>query len=358
MSIIHKYLTTEVLKYFCLVLIAVVGIYTVVDFFEKIDDLFEANLSVSRSLVFFGLRIPLIISQVAPVGLFLAVIIVFGLMVKHNETVALQSGGVSIYYLLRPVLGMGLIFAALVFFFNEALVPISLAGANRIWTQEVKKKSSVTAKKRNLWVKGHRSIFHISYFKPSDKTIFGITLNYFDDDFRLVKRIDAEKGVYTGGIWHLSNVIQQDLVKTDGSYEITQRTDLPVRLEFAPEDLNKVVKKGEEMSYSDLSAYIRDIETEGYDATGYRVDRSAKIAFPFVCVIMGVVGTGLSLWRKRKEGLAGTLFYGIGLAFVYWTLYSFCLSLGYGKMLPPIVAAWLTNVIFISFGTLLVFKAA
>jgi lipopolysaccharide export system permease protein len=84
----------------------------------------------------------------------------------------------------------------------------------------------------------------------------------------------------------------------------------------------------------------------------------AKIAFPFVCVIMGMMGTGLPLSRKRGDGLAGSVFYGIGLAFIYWTLYSFCLSLGYGKILPPLVAAWVTNVVFFFIGAFIFLKAA
>ena len=358
MSIVHKYLSREILKYFCLVLAAVVGIYLVVDFFEKIDDILDAGLPLSKVLVFFGLRIPAVVSQVTPVSVLLAVIIVFGLMVKHNETVALRSGGVSTYYLARPVLLIGLIFGALLFFFSEVLVPITMAGANSIWQNEVKSASAVATRKKDIWIKDHRAISHIRYFIPSEKTILGLTVNRFDEDFRLARRIDAEKGVYGGDMWRLFNVIEQNLIEDDGSYRITHEPEQTVKLQFSPEDLNRVLKTGEEMSFSELSAHVREVEAEGYSATTHRVDLYAKIAFPFVCVIMSMVGTGLALWRKRQEGLAGSIFYGIVWAFFYWTLYSFCLSLGYGGMLLPVVAAWLGNVVFFCLGAFMLFKAA
>ena len=119
-----------------------------------------------------------------------------------------------------------------------------------------------------------------------------------------------------------------------------------------------MLRTGEEMSYGELSAYIREVETEGYSATSYRVDLYAKIAFPFVCVIMSMLGAGLALWRNRQEGLAGSTFYGIVWAFFYWTLYSFCLSLGYGGMLLPVVAVWTSNVVFFCLGAFILFKAA
>jgi lipopolysaccharide export system permease protein len=82
--------------------------------------------------------------------------------------------------------------------------------------------------------------------------------------------------------------------------------------------------------------------------THYRVDLHAKIAFPFVCVIMTLIGAGLAARGKIRDGLAISVTYGIGIAFVYWIVFSFCMSLGYAGMLPPLIAAWGVN--FISIG--------
>jgi lipopolysaccharide export system permease protein len=245
---------------------------------------------------------------------------------------------------------MGLIFSILLFFFGNTVVPISMGRANQIWQSEVKKRSAISSREKDIWIKAHRSIAHITYFMPADKAIFGVTLNYFDDGFRLTKRIDAEKGVYTGGTWHLFNVVEQNLLEDDGNYEVSSWEERAAELEFVPEDLRKVAKKPEEMTYDELSTYVREVEQEGYDATTYRVDLSAKIAFPVVCIVMSIVGTGLTFWRKKKEALAGSIFFGIVMAFLYWTVHSFCLSLGYGAMLSPMVAAWFTNGIFMCFG--------
>ena len=103
-----KYLTNEILKFFCIILLTVVGIYLAVDFFQKIDNFLEADLPLSKVLTFFQLRIPFIVSQIAPVGILLAVLIVFGLMNKNYELIAFRSSGVSIYQFLKPVLSLSL----------------------------------------------------------------------------------------------------------------------------------------------------------------------------------------------------------------------------------------------------------
>ena len=77
MSIIQKYLTKEIAKQFGIVLIAVICIYVIVDFFEKSDNFVKAGLPLSKTFVFFLLNIPFIISQITPVGMLLAVFIIF-----------------------------------------------------------------------------------------------------------------------------------------------------------------------------------------------------------------------------------------------------------------------------------------
>lgn len=347
MSIIYKYLTGEILKYFGIVMLMVIGIYVAVDFFEKIDNFMEAGLSFSKAFSYFIFKVPLIIVQVMPVCILLAVIVVFGLMVKSNELIALKSSGVSIYYVLKPVLSIGILCTLLLFFISEVIVPITIGKANRIWIKEVKKRTLVTSKEKNIWIKGDRLITHIKYYNPSTHAIFGISLNYFDKNFRLIRRVDARKGLFKEGRWFLFELIEQNLNKENGKYNISFHEKRVEQLDLLPEDLKRVIKKSEEMSFKELFSYIKKVEKEGYDATIYRVDFYAKMAFPLVCTIMCIVGIAIGVRGKIKGALALGIACGIGMAFLYWIFYSFCLSLGYGEVLPPFVAAWAANLVFL-----------
>jgi lipopolysaccharide export system permease protein len=185
MTILDKYLTREILKHFCMVLTMVIGIYIIVDFFDDLDNIIETGLSFSRALILFVSKIPFVLTQLMPVCVLLAIIIPFGLMNRHNEIIALRSSGMSIYYLLRGVFILGIFFTILLFILSEILVPISTANARKIWRTEVKKKSILTWKKENIWIKGNRSISHINHFHPGKQEIYDVTLSYFDKQFRL-----------------------------------------------------------------------------------------------------------------------------------------------------------------------------
>ena len=357
MSIIPKYLTREILKQFGVVMMAVVSIYLLVDFFEKSDNFMKAGIPLSRVLTFFALNIPFILSQIAPVGMLLSIIIVFSLMSKNNELLALRSGGISFYVLLRPVLIMGIAAAFTLFLFSDRIVPETTARANAIWYGDVKKKRLVSSREKNIWIKGDRQITHITYLNPVKKHIFGISISFFDDQFRLIRKIDAEKGVFNNGKWRLSALIEQRRDATSNAFTITYINDLGEDLGFVPDDLIKVVRKPEEMSYSELLTYIHKVENEGYDATVHRVNLHAKPAFAFVCIIMSLLGTGLAVKKGTGKGIFFNITYGIVLAFFYWVFHSFCLSLGYGEMLPPLAAAWVANFIFLVLGFLILVYA-
>ena len=281
-------------------------------------------------------------------GILLAVLITFGLMNKNNEIIALKSGGMSVYHFLRPLLFIGLIITVSLFFLSEIVVPITIGKANEIWRREVKK-YTLTSTQKNIWFKGNQSISHISYFNPKDQTISGITLNYFDQQFKLTRRVDAVKGRFIERQWVLYDTMEQVLNQNTGSYDVEFHTEKVEDIDFLPEDLQRVAKKSEEMNFQEIYHYVQDVEAEGYDATPYRVDFHGKFALPVACLILCIIGVGITLRKHTGQGLSVTIIYGITVVFLYWISQSFCLSLGYGGILPPIIAAWISNFIFTCF---------
>jgi len=355
MNIIDRYIARETFRYFTIVLGTVIGLYLAIDFFDDLDEMVESGLPLLKTLILFLFKLP--IDELLPVCIFLAILITFSLMTRNNELVALKSSGISVYYLLKPVIVIGFLFSISLFFISEFIIPATKIRANRIWRLEVKKKGAAIIKRNNIWIKGERSIAHIKHYDPVKKSIFGITLNYFNSDFDLIKRIDAERGVFQDGKWFFYGVMEQKRIVEHGDYKITFHKVKAEPFDFLPDDFNRVVKKSEEMSFRELLVYSKKVEREGYDATAYKVDLYAKMAFPFVCLILCLSGTGIAINHKINGNLPVTISLGIGIAFLYWTFYGFCLSLGYGGVIHPLVAAWIANLLFLCFGILMLLFA-
>ena len=356
MTVIQRYIAGSFLKYFLTVLVLVVFIYLSVDFFGLIDNFMKDGMPYSIVLLYFLYKIPLIVSQITPVGVLLAVLIVFGLMSRNNEVVALKAGGVSVFHIIRPVWQIGVVFTMLLFIFAEIMVPISISKAKRIKSGDVDGSRAVATSEKNLWIKDGRDIVHVKYYHPADQVIYGISIYFFEDDFSLVRRLDARRAMYTDGRWRLEDCMEQIFprdrresgtgMETPKTGDSRQHSSKTLSLGITPADFKQVARESEEMGFPELLDYIKKAESEGYDATKYRVDLYAKTAFPLVCLIMCLMGTAIALRSNTGDGMAVSFAYGIVIAFVYWSLYSFCLSLGYGNVLPTWLAAWSANIIF------------
>lgn len=342
MTLLSRYILREMAKTLALVLCAAVGLYLVVDFFENIDNFIEAGLPAGRIAAYFQYKLPLIVAQVLPAGVLLAGLATLGLMNRRNELLALATGGAPPRAVLRPVFGAAAAVGVALFFFAETLVPVCAARANAIWLAEVKKKTSASVH-HNLWIKEHRAIYHIAFYDPSRREIAGVALNFFDERFRLIRRLDAERGRYEGGGWRLTGVMDQRFDPDTGAFRVERRPESLEELDLEPDLLKRVMRRPEEMGAFELWELIAEAEAEGYHADGYRVDFHAKFAQPAGLLLVLAAASPISLRRRTRDSIVLLLAAGGGVFFLYFVLHSFCVSVGYGGGLPPALAAWAAN---------------
>ena len=346
MTILYRYVTREILAYFFIVLAAVLSIYVAIDFIEKIDNFMEAGVPANRCVVYLLYKLPFIFVQIAPVGFLLSILVALGLMSKNHEVIALRSCGIGKDRLLKPTMALGVLFCVVVFVVAEMLVPVFMVNANQIWLQEVRKKNIYASKTNDIWMRAARQIIHIKQYAPEEKRVTGVTIHTFDENFRLIERVDAESGVFENGRWQLDDAVQQAFGEDTGAHQLQLHDTMTADIDLNPDDLAQAAKRSDEMGLAELGRYIEKVEREGYGATRYRVDYHSKIAAPFVCIFLSVLGAGIALRGKLREGMPVSITYGLGIAFLYWIFNSFCLSLGYAELMPPVVAAWVANLVF------------
>jgi lipopolysaccharide export system permease protein len=176
MTILDRYISQQILRYFGATFAIVTVIYMIADFFEKVDNLIESGLSFPKAALYFLSRIP--IEHLIPASTLLSVMVVFGLMNKHNEIIALKAGGISIYRLLKAPFFLGVLFSLVLLMFSEIFLPIIRSNANRIWLEEVKK-VQVNAQRKNIWLKGQNAIYHIQFYDPVRMRTFDVSFILF-----------------------------------------------------------------------------------------------------------------------------------------------------------------------------------
>jgi lipopolysaccharide export system permease protein len=182
-------------------------------------------------------------------------------------------------------------------------------------------------------------------FAVETTTPHGVTLNYLEENYMQKKRVDADKAEWRDNQWVLQNVLittfQDDTFPT-----LERKVTQVVHLPETPADFKTVQKDTDRMGFLELYQYIRKLQSGGYDATRYLADLHGKIAISLVSILLVLIGISFSLRSARQGGIAQSISAGITIGFSYWLLFAFSLSLGRSGLVPPILSAWLANILF------------
>ena len=77
----------------------------------------------------------------------------------------------------------------------------------------------------------------------------------------------------------------------------------------------------------------------------YQVEYHKRFASPFATFILSAIGLSLS-FRKRKGGMGGALGVGLGLTASYILLQTISSTFAINSNWPPMLAAWMPNILF------------
>ncbi len=348
LRIITRYIIREDLKILSLGVATFFLIFFVVELFERINAIIVHKAPLYLVLQYFLYTIPSFLSQSLPFATLLAALITLGILSRNNEIVAMKTHGISAYRIILPLLILAALVTALIFFCNETIVPYSARKAHYIWSVKVKKEEERAFFKLNkIWYHGEDVIYNIQFLEPKQDILRGVTTYQFNKEFDLRQRIDADEAHWKGDGWTFHRVIIREFLP-EGEVLTETYDEKDMSIPEKPEDFKKGMKSPEEMSYRELKGYVEKLRSEGYDPTRYAVDLHAKLAFPFLTLIMVLIGSPLALMagQGRGGGIAQGVGISLAIGFVYWVAFAISIAMGHVGTLPPLIAAWAPNVFF------------
>jgi len=355
MKTLSKYLFKEFAKFFFLFEAVFVFIYLVIDFLQKIDNFIEADVSGSLIFVYFFYKTPFISVQMVPATIAITIIVMLSIMRKSREIIALKACGINLFKVSQTLVFAGAVVGLTIFLISEILVPFTSSRSNSIWNRDVEKQDpGLFYGSDQIWYKGPDRIYWIREFDPNKQTMENATLFFFDSAFRLIKRVEGKRGAWENGRWKLEDAVVQEMDEK-GAYRIEKIAELYLDLPEGPESFSKGSKRPEEMGYWQLKHYADGVREEGYDNSKYLVDMNIKIAFPFICLVLVIMSFPVAL-ELKWGGAPLAISVGIGICFLYVLLLGFSRSLGLMGAIPPILSAWLANLVFSLAGVYLMMR--
>jgi lipopolysaccharide export system permease protein len=354
-----KVLTGYLLREFFKLLFICEGIFIflflIVHMLQRIDDFVEANIPKGVMLLYLAYKAPFVAVSMLPPAALISVIILLSSMQKRNEITALKASGLSVLTLCRTILAASLLTVAGVFVFSETVVPYTSSESNRIWNVDVEKRNPGLFYGQNeIWFRSKNAIYWIHQFDSKQKTMIHPTFYFLDDAFHLVMRIEARKGTWKEGSWLIEDGTVLESGK-DGSFHVRRFDTYDLALPETPETFTKGTRDPEEMSYWQLKRYAAMVGREGYNNTRYLVDMHIKVAFPFITMVLLMIGMPLTLNLKRG-GTPLAVSVGMAVSFLYLFTMGISRSLGLSGVLSPLLSAWLANLVFSLVGVYLMIQ--
>jgi lipopolysaccharide export system permease protein len=354
--LLHSYILRSFFLAFGGALAAFVSLFVVFDFFERLKTFIKEGSTVLQSITYVFLKVPQVVHLMVPVAVLIATLISVGKLSQLSEMTAMRASGASVSWLIRPLVGAGLLISVLHFLAAETIVPWANEAVEQLYNIDIKKKDETGRLSReNFWYRKDRAFYGIGYYNSKDASLQQVSKLEFDEQFRLQRRTDAETAHWISPTigWSMRGITETRFDR-NGRIDLETFKRLPLVIGEKPADFYNMQREPEEMSTRQLGRYIAKLRSEGVPVAKYLVDLSAKFSFPLVNAIAVLLAFPFALRPSRSGKMTASFICGIGLGFAYHFVHAVCLSLGGAELIAVLPAAWAANVIFLCLGLYLV----
>ncbi len=355
--IIDRYLVREFVTFMAVGLAVAAALFVVIDLLQTLDRYLRVKPPLLYILEHFAYRLPPALHDGLPIIMLVATIFLFLTLSRYHELTAMKAAGLSLYRVSLPILGIGVVVAAGAGLFQELVLPGLNEHGDEVDRVKIRGQAPRHLQSRQrLWVRSSDTRFYrIELLHPGTNDMYGVTILEVDKDFRLTDRLDARRAHWTPAGWELSEGALRE-IRPEGQVQTVPFVWTALDIKEEMEDFIRIQKPITSMSYRELKEYIVQLEAAGFQARKYLVELYSKLSFPLVNLVMVLVAIPFALQSPRH----GRLF-GVGLAVAimagYLVVHYIALAFARADLLPPLLAAWTANVIFLGIGVSLLLRA-
>ena len=313
-----------------------------------------------RAIVFdyYANFVPYFANLFSPLFVFIAVIFFTSKLAGNSEIIAMLASGMSFKRLLRPYMISAALISALNFYLGSYVIPKGTVVRHDFESLYKNNKKITSAQNVQLQV-GKGVIAYISQYDDKTKTGYGFSLDKFEKK-KLILHTTANVVKYdtisdSRYHWKMVNYKTRDLRGMREKITSGMEKDTVIMME--PMDL--VFSKGQQETFTspELLHYISKQQERGSsNVVQYEVEYHKRIASGFASFILTIIGVSLSS-RKRKGGMGLYLGIGLALSFAYILLQTVCATFAINANTPPMLAAWIPNILYFGIAYLCYRKA-
>ena len=237
--------------------------------------------------------------------------------------------------------------AATTFYLNSYVIPHGTIIRQQFENRY--RRNKVTDAAENVQFKlSKNTVVYIQHYDDNMKRGFGFSLDKFQDK-TLISHMTASEIQYdtiSDSKYHWKAMNWKVRVLKGLKENIQSGAVKDTMLLMEPADL--IYSKGQQETFTspELLDYISRQKSRGSaNVKQYEVEFHKRIAMSFASFILTIIGASLSA-RKRKGGMGLYLGIGLALSFGYIMLQTVSATFAINADAPPMLAAWIPNIIF------------
>lgn len=347
-SRLDRYIIAKFLGTYFFALLLIISIAVVIDF-NNYSDRFMNNHVPMEKIIFeyYANFIPYFMGLFSALFVFIAVIFFTSKLAMNSEIIAMMSTGMSFRRMIRPYMISAAIISGLNFYLGAYVIPKGNEVRLNFEDKYKKKKRVDFAQNIQLQV-ADGVIAYMERYEDYNKTGYNFSLDKFVNK-KLVSHLTASSVSYDTLSsqkyhWTINDYMIRDI---KGMREkIVRGTKLDSVIVMEPQDL--LVSKGQQetMTTPELNDYIEKQKARGFaNIKEFEVEYHKRFATCFAAFILTTIGVSLSS-RKRKGGMGLYLGLGLILSFIYILFQTISSTFAINADFPPMLAAWIPNIIF------------
>ncbi|MEK7485999.1 MAG: LptF/LptG family permease [Planctomycetota bacterium] len=363
MKILDRYVLRLFLSSYAICLFTLLGIYIIIDFFEKADE-FQDYLEVAQQVMgsskssqnlftiymnYYLCHLPMIFIHIAPAVTLMAAVFTFTRLMKANELIPIKSSGISIYRVMKPIFLCGFLLSFLLIAIQEYVLPALSTNINEVQAIGEHGKWKYLPSLQRFDHRGN--VIFIQQYFPYTQEMIDIEISRFLSDYREKEVIAAAKGslVFENlqSFFLLKEVYffkydrEARLIKGYPKYEET------FRLETSLQSYQMVGSQSHD-SVETFSALLEQ-HHRNPGIPSILVSIHSRITLPLANLIFLTLGLPLVILRETK-----TFFLGIAVCIIvsafYFVVNLIFIHLGNKGLLHPVAAAWFPVLFFGALG--------
>ena len=348
-SRLDRYIILKFLGTYFFSIALIMSISVVFDFNENIDKFLAKNAPWKAIWLDYYLNfIPYYSNLFSQLFVFIAVIFFTTKLADNSEIIAMMSTGVSFKRLMKPYMISAAVIALLTFVLGAYVIP--KGNVKRVKFENTYKRKRVTTFATNVQLEVDTGVVAlIQRYEDRNKMGYSFQLDKFRNKV-LISQLRASTIQYdtlseTPYHWILRNYTIRDF---GGMREvITQGTQTDSIIKMEPSDFLITKGQQETMTSPDLREYIEKQKQRGFaDIKAFEVEYYKRGASSFAAFILTAIGLSLSA-KRRKNGMGIALGTGLTLTFAYILFQTISASFAINSNVPPILAVWIPNIVYI-----------